>query len=519
MATIYGFGEFEFDPARGELVAGERKTSLRPRTAAVLAHLAENARQLVTKDQLLQRVWTDLVVTDNSLSQCVREIRKELGDQQELLLRTVPRRGYMLDVDVIRRDAAPAPAGGEPPRADRHRLSVIVLPLANLGGDPGQDYFAEGLTEDLTTDIGRLPGTFVLSRGTAQAYGELKMDVREVGRQLDVRYVVEGSVRRGDATVVVNLALCDATSGGQVWTERFEGSRAELPVLQRSMAGRVAQAMHIALLDAEAQRIARTSNPDAQDLAMRAWSQWYSNRREANENAKRLSAQATALDPSCTLAWIVAANAHIADIALRWTPNVAESVDQAEAAIDKAMRIEPHHATANTTLGIVRIYRGQFEAALGAFDTQLSLNPNFSLCHHWRGLAYTFIGEPRQAIPCFEAAMRLSPRDGRMSTYLSAMSVACLHAGDDANALLNGERSIHLPNPWPRSYERLAAAYGAAGLVEDARAAIRVLLEHWPGYSIAQHKREMVSDRPRFLAQHERYIDGVRAGGLPEGNA
>ena len=514
MTVLYAFASFEFDPARGELTAGTRTACLRPRTAAVLAQLAGNARQLVSKEDLLARVWADLIVTDNSLAQCVSEIRKELGDDHESLLRTVPKRGYLLDVDVAKRErgAAVVPR----PRSDRPRLTVIVLPLLNLGGDPAQNYFAEGLTEDLTTDIGRMPNTFVISRGTAQVLGEMRADVRAIGRQLDVRYAVEGSVRREGEAVVVSLGLSDTESGTRVWTERFEGNRAQLPALQRSMAGRVAQAMHIALLDAEAERVALAANPDAQDLAMRAWSQWYTNRREANEEAKRLCAQALALDPRCTLAWIVEANAHIADIALRWTPCLVESIDRAEASIAKALALEPLHGTANTTLGIVRIYRKQFEAALGAFDAQLALNPNFSLTHHWRGLAHTFIGEPRLAIPCFETAARLSPHDGRMSTYLSAMAVAYLHAGDDANALLFGERSIYLPNPWPRSYERLAAAYGAAGLVEDARAAVKVLLERWPGYSIAQHRSEMVSDRPRFLAQHERYIEGLRAGGLPE---
>ena len=517
MATVYAFGGFEFDPARGELVAATGSTSLRPRTAAVLAHLAGNPRRLVSKDEMLKQVWADLVVTDNSLAQCIREIRKELGDDQETLLRTVPKRGYVLDLDVVCREGMqPARPSGSVPRGDGRRLSVIVLPLANVGGDPDQDYFAEGLTEDLTIDIGRMPNTFVISRSTAQAFAERKSDAREIGRQLDVRYAIEGSVRRSGDEVVVNLAIVDTSSGAQIWAERFDSTRAQLALLQRSMAGRVAQAMHTALFDAEADRVAKSGSPDAHDLAMRAWSQWNRIRAESNEKAKELCAQSLALDPRCTLAWVVRANCHIVDIAMRWTASVERSTDAAEEAIDKALALEPLHPTANTTLGTVRIYRKQFEAALGAYETQMSLNPNYSLAHHWKGLAHTFVGDPLSAIPSFEMAARLGPRDTRMSTYLSAQSVAHLHAGDDRNALLFAERSVHLPNPWPRSYERLAAAYGAAGMVEDARAAVRALLERWPAYSIAQHRAEMVSDRPRFLAQHERYIEGLRAGGLPE---
>ena len=517
MATIYSFGGFEFDPQRGELVSGARSTSLRPRTAAVLTHLADNARRLATKEDLLKQVWADLVVTDNSLSQCVREIRRELGDEQETIVRTVPKRGYVLELDVTRRESVTdsRPLAGAP-RADGRRLSVIVLPLANVGGDPDQDYFAEGLTEDLTTDIGRMPNTFVLSRSTAQAYADRKSDAREIGRQLDVRYAVEGSVRRGPDDVVVNLALVDTSSGAQIWTERFDSRRAELAVLQRSMAGRVAQAMHDALSDAEADRVAKSANPDAHDLAMRAWSQWNRSSREGNRKAKELCAQSLSLDPRCTLAWVVLAQSNLQDIALRWTASMARSTDAADEAIRKAIEIEPLHPTANMTLGIVRLYRRQFESALGAFETQMSLNPSYALAHQWRGLAHIFIGEPLLAIPSFEMAITLSPRDTRVSTYLGGLSYAYLQAGDDRNALLFAERSVYVSNPWPRSYERLAAAYGSAGMIEDARAAVRALLEHWPGYSIATHRAEMVSDRPRFLAQHERYIEGLRAGGLPE---
>ena len=517
MATVFAFGAFEFDPVSGELSRGEVTTSLRPRTAAVLACLAGRARQLVTKDELLKEVWADVVVTENSLSQCIREIRKELGDEQESLLRNVPKRGYLLDADVVRREPRPKEQGDVGSgHSGARRLSVVVLPLVNLDGDPEHDYFAEALTEDLTTDLGRIPNAFVISRGTAQAYADRKLDVREIGRQLDVRYALEGSVRRTSGDVVVNLGLCDARSNTQLWAERFEGSRSGLASLQSSMAGRVAQALHIALLDAESERIARESNPDAQDLAMRAWSLWYRIEREANAKAHLLARQAQALDPGCTLAWVVEGNCHIADIALRWTPDMDASIDMAEKAARQALALEPLHPTAHVTLGSVLIYRRQFESALGAFATQMSLNPNFSIAHQWNGLVHVFMGNPKLAIPCFEMAVRLSPRDPRLSTYLSNRAVAHLHLGDDANALLYGERSIHLPNPWPRSYERLAAAYGAAGMVEDARAMVAVLLERWPGYSIAKHRAEMVSDRARFLAQHERYIDGLRAGGLPE---
>lgn len=514
MDTLYRFGEAAFEPKAGALTVAGRTTSLRPRTAAVLAYLLEHPRELVVKDDLLREVWSDLVVTENSLAQCIAEIRKALGDAKETLLRTVHRRGYVLEAQVARSEPGERPPN---PVRSTNRVSIIVLPLANLGGDPDQDYFAEGLTEDLTTDLGRIPSAFVISRGTAQAFRDRGADAREIGSQLGVRYVVEGSVRRSAGEVTVNLSLSETDAARQLWAERFEGRRENLHALQRSMAARVTQALHVELFDAEAERVgANGVEAGAHDLAMRAWSLWHHAAPEPSPECKALVSRALELDSCCTLAWVTLANINVLDLATRASTDRVRSLEGALAASRRALVLEPDHPTAHTVLGASLVFAGQFDEALEALERQMTLNPNFALAHQWKGIARILVGEPMLAIRPLETSIELSPRDPRLSTFIRNLALAHLHLGDDEKGLILAERSVHVPRPWPRSYETLAGAYAVSGLMDDARAAVKLLLALWPGYSIALHRAEILSHRPVFLAQRERLLDGLRRAGLPE---
>lgn len=518
MENTYAFAGAVYDPERGELLRDGKLSRLRPQSGAVLAYLLDRPRQVVAKDELLREVWPNLVVTENSLAQCVREIRRELADEDGLLVRTAPRRGYILEADVAR--GAPAPAEARRPSVPKpgKRLAIVVTPLVNVGGDPEQEYFADGLTDDLTTDLGQIPEALVVSRTTAYAYRGRALDLRAMGLEIGVRYVVAGSVRRRGDDVVVNLSLSETGNATQIWAERFEGRRANLESLQRKMAGEVAQTLGVQLFEAEAERIERqpSPNPDAQDLAMRAWSLWNRVQAESNAEARRLARQAVELDPACIRGWITLAHALITDLVLRLTQDAERTLAEAENAARRAAALDPRSTLVNTPLGITLAYRGRFEEALGVFDAQQRLNPNFPVTHAWTGITHILMGNPTLAIPCLERAIELSPRSPALSTFYRNIAVACLHAGNDEQALAFAERSVRLPNPWARSYETLAAVYGAVGLVEDARAAVKVLLERWPGYSIARHREEMISSRPAFLAQRERYIAGLRVAGLPE---
>ena len=514
MDTAYAFAGATYDPKRGELARDGRIVHLRPQTGAVLASLLDRPRTVESKDELLREVWPNLVVTENSLVQCVREIRRELGDDEGALVRTAPRRGYVLEADVA---STPLPAAPANPVASR-RLALIVMPLANVGDDPAQSYFAEALTDDLTTDLGRIPEALVISRNTAYTYRDRAHDVREIGRDIGVRYVVEGSVRRRGADVVVNLSLSETDRGTQVWTERFEGQRSDLDFLQRAMAGQLANALGTQLFKAESDRLARAASgdADAQDLALRAWALWCLSDLKTNTEAQRLAREALARDPDCTRALLTLAHTLITDIVFRVRTDIPEVAVEVEAVARRATAIDPQHSMAYAPLGTALTYQGRFEEALGIYEAQLERNANFPFTHVWMGITNLFMARPGIAIPHFERGIQLNPRAPALSTHYRNIAVAHVHQGNDAEALAFAERSVRLPNPWARSYETLAAVYGLAGLEDDARAAVEVLLKRWPGYSIAQHRAEMVSRRPAFLEQRERYLEGLRRAGLPE---
>lgn len=507
MDTSYNFAGAVFEPASGMLTMGGRAASLRPRTASVLRCLLDHAGQLVTKDHLLKEVWADLVVTENSLAQCVKEIRRELGDSNETLLKTVPRRGYLIEAKVER--------AGEPAPAARRSRSIIVLPLANLSGDPDQEYFAEALTEDLTTDVGMVPTFTVISRGTAQCYARRAVDVREVGRDLGVAYVVEGSVRRGEGRVVVALGVADTRDSRQLWSEKFEGTTERLGMLQRAMAARLTRWLSTELFAGES-RETPPVNADAHDLAMRAWSLQYHAMPAVDPESERLLRRALEVDSRSAFAWAGLAHLRIGDLATRHTDDWDRSISEAEEAATRAVDLDPQMTRGLLALAQTRAYQGRLEESLELLDRLMALNPNISQAYQWQGIAHMLMGDAKSAIRAHETCIELSPRDRRLSTLTRNLGLSCMHLGDDERALHLGERSIHQHPVWPRSYETLAMAYAVNDLMDDARATVRLLLDKWPGYSIAQHRIEMMSTRPAFLAQRERLLDGLRAAGLPE---
>jgi len=507
MNSAYVFSGATFEPASGALNQGARSASLRPRTAAVLRCLLEHAGEVVSKEHLLKEVWADLIVTENSLAQCVKEIRRALADSSETLLKTIPRRGYLLSARVERTAKSIEPL--------RRPRAIIVMPLANLGGEPEQDYFAEALTEDLTNDIGQVPTFTVIARGTAQAYARRPVDVREVGRDLGVAYAVEGSVRRADGRIVVSIGISDTRDARQLWRERFEGRSAELPVLQRVMAAVVTRWLCTELPTRD-ESGSGAANADAHDLAMRAWSLQYRAAPGVSREALQLLLRAIELDPKSAFAWSGLAHIHISDLATRHTENWEVSIARADEAATRAVELDPHMTRALLSLGQVRSYEGRFEESLDILDRAMVLNPNQPHVYQWQGIAHMLMGNARLAIRPLETCIELSPRDRRLSTLTRNLALAHLHLGEDEKALHLSERSIHQHPVWPRSYETLAAAYAVNGLMDDALAAVEVLLRHWPDYSIGQHRAEMMSNRPAFLAQRERLLEGLRAAGLPE---
>jgi TolB-like protein len=270
---IYCFEGLTLDLTRGCLRRRGQEIELRPKSFELLRYLVENAGRLISKDELIKAVWSNVVATDESLARCVSEVRSALGDGEQRVVKTVPRRGYVFAAKL-----SPSKAHGvslvstnaSRPIAAR-RLSIVILPFVNLSGDAGQEYFVDAITENLTTDLSRVPGALVIARNTAFTFKGQTLDAREVGRKLGVRYVMEGSVQTSQNRVRVNAQLVDAETGAHLWAERFDKLRADLFDMEDEITVRLARTVGVELVAAEGRRAECKGprNMDAIDLAMR----------------------------------------------------------------------------------------------------------------------------------------------------------------------------------------------------------------------------------------------------------
>ena len=323
-----------------------------------------------------------------------------------------------------------APSG--PDTATAPRLSLVVLPFANLSGDPAQEYFADGITEDLTTDLSRLPGSLVIARNSAFTYKGKAVDPKQVGRELGVRYILEGSVRRASDEVRVNAQLIDAETGAHLWADRFDSDLADLGQLQGEITGRIASSLNVELIEAESRRSLRDrpDNPDAVDLTMRGLAVWWRPRsKENNKEARALFEQALRLDPLHPDALAGLAVTHATDVGNGFSEAPEDQLRRAEDAAARALAIDPNHALAHYARGIVLMLlsrfektaqQGRFEEAILAYKAALAANPNFALPRLLIANCLNRLGRFEEALATAREGVRVSPRDPQLNQFYIA---------------------------------------------------------------------------------------------------
>lgn len=402
---------------------------------------------------------------------------------------------------------------GEPLRP---RLSLVVLPLANQSGEADQDYLAEQLAEDLSADLARAPGTFVIAHGTAQAYRGRPVEPRAVGRELGVRYVVQGSLRQSGEQVRFAVQLTDAETGAALWADRYDGPRTAVGAAQDVLVAQVGRALGVRLLEAATQ--ARSGQPaDAVDLVMRG--QALLNRPFARDNhaqARPLFERALGLDPANVDARLGLAEVLVDGVLNGWTTERTADLDTAEQAIASVLQGDPTHPFAHYLRGETLRARSRYAEALAAFDRVLTLNPSFARAYAYRGLIQIFLGRAEETERDIAAAIRLSPKDPLLGAWLARDGLAKLHLGQDQEAIEPLRRAAAV-NPlfdFPHLY--LACAFARLGRDVEARASLAEFLRLRPGYTLARY-RSLTSTDPTFLAQRARIYEGLRRAGLPEG--
>jgi adenylate cyclase len=416
---------------------------------------------------------------------------------------------------VTSAEAAPEPEAG-PERLETAlplpaKPSIAILPFTNMSGDPEQEYFSDGISEDLITTLSRIRWLFVIARNSTFTYKGRPVDVKQVGRELGVRYVLEGSVRKGGSRVRITAQLIDATNGAHLWAERFDRELADIFSLQDEITERIAATIEPELARAELER-ARRKPPeslDAWDLYQRGlWHIWQFNA-EDNEAARKLFERATVLDPGFSPFFAALALCRLLDHTLRYRPMSERNAEASLEIARRAVALDDKDPTAHAVLGRAYSALGDHEPAIAELREAVRLNPNLALAHYGLGLALVLCGKPREAIPELDAAQRLSPHDPFLWSFAMFRAWAHLSLGDFERAIEDASFSVRQPRaPFP-AWGTLASALGHVGRVEEAKAALAKAQELEPRFSTSGFIGDIWPNLDSvFLV---RFYDGLRA--------
>jgi len=399
------------------------------------------------------------------------------------------------------------------------RLSIVVLPFANIGGGQEQDCFVDGITERLTTDLARIPGTVVIARNTAFTYKGKAIDARQVGRELGVRYVMEGSIQCSGNRIRINAHLIDADTGAHLWAERFDKSRADLFSMQDEVIARLARMVEIELTAAESRRATRErpNDLDSIDLTMRGqaiWNQPLS--LETMRTARRLFEAALRLDDRNISALLGLANAHLWEVNTYVSDYRADQIQAAEAAISKAIALAPTSAGTRFSRGLLLYAMRAPAQALREFEFAIGLDGNLALAHAYAGLMKFLLGRSGETRAHVSEAMRLSPRDPLLFHWHFIIGISDLYLGRVVRAVKHLRKSVELNPSWSLSNFCFAGALALAGLLAEAAEACAAARRLAPNFSVSMFRAQAVSDNPVYLAQRKVLYEGLLRAGVPE---
>lgn len=527
--TIYRFDGFVLDLARGALLsAGGEEVPLRRKSFELLRVFVANAGRLLDRDLLYQAIWSDVMVTDDSVTQCVHDIRLALGDDAQRIIKTVPRRGYIFAAAVAaapRQNAALCVTGTlslpDPSLSNAPRLSLVVLPFHNGSGDQEQEYLADGITDDLTTDLSQLPGALVIARSSAYAYkGRKAVDVKRVGQDLGVRYVLEGSVRKLGDHLRVNAQLSSTETGTHLWADRFDRPLRDLAATQDEIVSRLRSVLNVKLIDFEGlrSRRERPDNPDAHDLVLRARSLQHQPRtRERNHTIIRLYERVLELDPLSIAALTGLARALLASGTMLGDDLTAVALDRVAVLLAEAAAIDGDHPDVLLTSGHLLRLQRRWSESIPVLQRVVDLYPGEAEGHARLAFSEIRTGDASEAIPRLEMSLRLDPRNPLPYNSYANLAYAMLLVGRYQECIEWNQRAL-LANPaapgWIRSWcwNQMASAHARSGQLDEARRALAEARQLEPHDSVRSHYPDVLD--PRQMAQIESYREGLRLAGL-----
>jgi adenylate cyclase len=537
---ILQFGRFALNPNTASLTCAGKAVALRPKSFDVLLYLVRNRGRVVSKDELMQFVWPDIFVTDNSLVQCISDIRLALAEEAQAALKTVARRGYLLAASVIECDEPPTPdlaptgdvASPAGPSAGRAagkigrklpvypamlvaglailagagmawywsarppadsaaaltsraaRFSIAVLPFATRTETPTDDYFAAGLTEDIIAALGRFTELTVRSLKAVLPYKDKALSPEQIGRDLDVRYIASGSIRRSPQRIRVAIALTDAADGRLLWADQYDREPTAIFAIQDDITRRITGALAVRLTNAEEARAA-AKPPDsleAYDLVLRGRKLMSRLTRSATSQARDTFERAVALDPNYAAAYIGLGQLDLRAIHHGWTPDPAAVLQRAKIRALKAIALDEFNPHAHALLGRIYARLRDYDRAVDAQKRAMALNPSDSDNYAGLGDALLWSGDVKGAIAALQSADQLDPQ---LSTQdLFSLGAAYFVAGEDARAAHVFERAAASNEGLASIHAMLAAIYQDVGRPDDARRALAEMRRLNPFFDI-----------------------------------
>ena len=520
----FSFSGHTLDVERRELRRGSDPVAIEPQVFDLLIYLLHNRDHVVSKNDLITAIWVGRIVSESTLTSRINAARKAIGDsgEEQRLIRTIARRGFRFVGEVqeqAARDDAHAPStavdSSEPSRPALplpDRPAIAVLPFTNMTDDPAQDYFSDGISEDIITALSKLRWFFVIARNSSFIYKGKAVHLKQIGDELGVGYVVEGSVRKVGERVRITAQLNNVATGSHIWAERYDRELANVFAVQDEITEAIVAAIEPQLYAAESFRSRRKApdSMDAWDLVMRALSHYWRVTRQDNVVAQALLEKATALDPNYGQALGVLATSHTFSAHMGWE-DMAVATPIAERAAATAMLADSEDPWAHLALGSVYLFARRFDDSLAEFEAALRLNPNFSLAQGYHGLALAYCGRWEEAGRAAQRALRLSPRDPLVAIYCGIAAYAQYVGRKYEEAMQLARQGIRQRGDFVGAHRVLTAAAGMAGQSDMAQAALQELRRVQPNISMDWIAKEMPIKED---AERKHYLEGFRRAGL-----
>jgi TolB-like protein len=512
------FSNHVLDTSRQELSCGGEGVPIEPQVFDLLQYLLENRDRVVSKADLFDNIWEGRIVSESTLTSRINAVRKAVGDsgRDQRLVRTIARKGFRFvgDVRVSQRELKP----GEGSTSQKDNLwsldrpAIAVLPFTNMSEEPEQEYFSDGISEDIITALSKLRWFYVIARNSSFAYKGKSFHLKQTGEELGVGYVVEGSVRKDGDRVRIAVQLNNVITASHIWTERYDRSLADVFAVQDEIAQAIVTAIQPQLYAAENFRAQRKppDSMDAWDLVMRALSHYWRVTRQDNLVAQALLEKAINIDPNYGQALGVLAASHIFSAHMGWE-TMAKAVPVAERAASAAIRADSEDAWAHYALASVYLFNRRFEDSLAEFELALELNPNFSPARGYYGVALTYCGRWEEGDRAARHALRLSPRDPFAAIYCGVAAYSQFVGRNFEEAIRLSREALRHRADFVGAHRVLTAAAAAGGLDDVASAALKELRRVQPNISL-----EWIANEMPFKHEEDRvcYLEGFRRAGL-----